>query len=106
MKKPSEVPAAVKAVRKMPTSSPAATAYCSQSGQSQNQNKKKVSTKKELSTPTHNQACIVLNKVSPSPKERVEERTDRGERVEERVEKGERKGENALRSDLSAVDHK
>lgn len=37
-----------------------------------NQNKKKVSSKKDIHPSNQNQACIVLNKVTPSPKERVE----------------------------------
>ncbi len=100
MKKSTEVTPAVKAVRKMPITSPAPSVLSSQ-----NQNKKKVSTKKDLSTPTHNQACIVLNKVTPSSKDRAEDRVDRADRIE-RGEDRENKGDNPLRSDLSAVDHK
>lgn len=64
--KKAEPSTAIKAVRKMPIS-PQSTPS------SLNQNKKKVSSKKDIHTPANqHQACIVINKVTPSPKERVD----------------------------------
>lgn len=71
MKKSTEVTPAIKAVRKIPLTSPQTPV--SQNTNAQNSfNKKKVSTKKDLLTPpSQNQACIVINKITPSPKERL-----------------------------------
>lgn len=71
MKKSAEGTPAIKSVRKIPLTSPQTPA--SQNTNVQNsQNKKKVSTKKDLlTTPSQNQACIVINKITPSPKERI-----------------------------------
>ena len=68
MKKSSEITPVIKAVRKIPLTSPQTPA--SQNTNVQNtQNKKKVSTKKDTLTPSsQNQACIVINKITPSPK--------------------------------------
>lgn len=65
--KKSEPTTAIKAVRKMPISPQSTPSSLT------NQNKKKVSSKKDIHTSSNqNQPCIMLNKITPSPKERKE----------------------------------
>jgi hypothetical protein len=71
MKKSAEVTPAIKAVRKIPLNSPQ-TPVSQNTNIHANQNKKKVSTKKDLLTsPSQNQANIVINKITPAVKEKI-----------------------------------